>query len=241
MYGCASAPYTGRSQLILISEDQERSLGFSAYQSLVKKEKVVRGTAASEMLERVGSRIAAAADRPDYDWEFVLIENDQVANAFALPGGKVFVYTGILEYTKNEAGLATVVGHEIAHVLARHGAERMSIGLLSQIGETALVAAVNSQSPTAVRAFQSAYGIAANIGVILPYSRQQEYEADRIGLILMAKAGYDPHAALDFWERMSRSAQGPKPPPFLSTHPTDEARIKKIQGLLPEALSYYSR
>lgn len=216
-------------------------MGFSAYQSLVKKEKVVKGTAASEMLERVGGRIAAAADRPDYDWEFVLVENDQLANAFALPGGKVFVYTGILKYTKNEAGLATVVGHEIAHVLARHGAERMSMGLLAQLGEAALLTAVNSQSPTAVRAFQGAYGMAANIGVILPYSRQQEYEADRIGLILMAKAGYDPRSALDFWERMSRSSGDPKQPPFLSTHPTDEARIEKIRELLPEALSYSSR
>jgi len=227
---------------MLIGHAQERSLGLSAYNSVLSKEKgkVSSDQALVGMVKKVGAGIARAADRPDFDWEFVLIENDKLANAFALPGGKVFVYTGILEYTKDEAGLATVIGHEVAHVLARHGAERMSIGLVSQLGEAAVLAAVNSQAPVATDAFHKAYGIAANVGVALPYSRKQEYEADHIGLILMAKAGYDPRTALDFWGRMAaQQSSRQKPPPFLSTHPTDEARIQKIRELLPEALSYY--
>lgn len=224
---------------MLISPDQERAMSYSAYKEILKKERINRDPNLNQMIKRVGRNIAVSSNRPDYAWEFILVDNDKIANAFALPGGKVFVYTGILKHTRDEAGLATVISHEVAHVIARHGAERMSMSLLAQLGEVAVRAAVSSQSAEAVRAFDTAYGIAANVGVFLPYSRTQEFEADHIGLILMAKAGYDPRSALRFWERMSMEKDKPEPPVFLSTHPTDQARIQKIRELLPEALSYY--
>ncbi len=236
---CSQAPVTGRSQLMLVSPEQEKALGLKAYENILKKERVSQDHVLNQMLQTVGWRIANAAQRPDFDWEFTLIENDKVANAFCLPGGKVFVYTGILKYTEDEAGLAVVIGHEVAHALSRHGAERMSLTLLAQLGETAMQTALGTQSADAMRVFDYAYGLAADIGVILPYSRTQEYEADHIGLILMAKAGYDPRGALVFWERLSRGKSAPSPPSFLSTHPTDQDRIAKIRNLLPEALGYY--
>ena len=196
LYACYQAPVTGRSQLMLVSPEQERALGLNAYKSILQKERVSQDQVLDQMLQTVGWRIANAAQRPDFDWEFTLIENDRVANAFCLPGGKVFVYTGILKYTEDETGLATVVGHEVAHAMARHGAERMSLTLLAQLGETAMQTAIRTQSANTIRAFDCAYGLAANVGVMLPYSRTQEYEADHIGLILMAKAGYDPRGAL---------------------------------------------
>ncbi len=240
LYACSQAPLTGRSQLILVSPEQERSLGLKAYESILQKEKVSQDQVLNQMLQTMGWRIANAARRPDFDWEFTLIENDKQANAFCLPGGKVFVYTGILEYTEDETGLATVIGHEVAHAMARHGAERMSLTLLAQLGETAMQTAIRTQSANTIRVFDRAYGLAANVGVMLPYSRTQEYEADHIGLILMAKAGYDPRGALGFWERLSKGKSSSSPPSFLSTHPTDYDRITKIKNLLPEALEYYA-
>jgi len=240
LYACSQAPVTGRSQLILVSPEQERSLGLKAYESILQKEKVSQDQVLNQMLQTVGWRIAHAARRPDFDWEFTLIENDKQANAFCLPGGKVFVYTGILKYTEDETGLATVIGHEVAHAMARHGAERMSLTLLAQLGETAMQTAIRTQSANTIRVFDRAYGLAANVGVMLPYSRTQEYEADHIGLILMAKAGYDPRGALGFWERLSMGKSASSPPSFLSTHPTDYDRIVKIRSLLPEALGYYT-
>ena len=240
LYACSQAPVTGRSQLILVSPEQERSLGLNAYKNILQKEKVSQDQVLNQMLQTVGWRIANAARRPDFDWEFTLIENDKVANAFCLPRGKVFVYTGILKYTEDETGLATVVGHEVAHAMARHGAERMSLTLLAQLGETAMQTAIRTQSANTIRAFDCAYGLAANVGVMLPYSRTQEYEADHIGLILMAKAGYDPRGALGFWERLSKGKSASSPPSFLSTHPTDYDRIAKIRSLLPETLEYYT-
>jgi predicted Zn-dependent protease len=224
---------------MLISPNQERALSYSAYQSILKKEKINRDPGLNQLINRVGKNIATSTNRSDFSWEFILIDNDKTANAFALPGGKVFIYTGILKYTRNEAGLATVISHEVAHVIARHGAERMSMTLLAQLGEAAVRAAVSSQSPEAASAFNSAYGITTQMGVLLPYSRTQEFEADHIGLILMAKAGYDPRRALEFWERLSKEKNRHNPPAFLSTHPTGQDRIQKIQELMPEALSYY--
>jgi predicted Zn-dependent protease len=226
--------------LILVSPEQERSLGLKAYESILQKEKVSQDQVLNQMLQTVGWRIANAARRPDFDWEFTLIENDKQANAFCLPGGKVFVYTGILKYTEDKTGLATVIGHEVAHAMARHGAERMSLTLLAQLGETAMQTAIRTQSANTIRVFDRAYGLAANVGVMLPYSRTQEYEADHIGLILMAKAGYDPRGALGFWERLSKGKSSSSPPSFLSTHPTDYDRITKIKNLLPEVLEYYT-
>lgn len=236
---CAKAPVTGRNQLILIAPQQEKALGIKAAQDILKKERIDHDPALNALLKKVGERIARAAQRPDFDWEFHLIDKD-VVNAFCLPGGKVFVYKGILKYTRDECGLATVIGHEVAHALARHGAERMSVALLSEIGERALEAALASQGRTTVNAFKMVYGLASQVGVILSYSRKQEFEADQIGLILMARAGYDPRCALAFWERMrSQGANKSKPPVFLSTHPTDEARIKRLRKLLPDAMAIY--
>ena len=237
---CSQAPITGRSQLLLVSTEQERALGLRAYEQILHKEKLCHDPVLNEMMQKVGWRIANAAQRPDFGWEFKLIENDSVANAFCLPGGKVFLYTGILKYTQDEMGMATVIGHEVAHALARHGAERMSLSLLAQLGETAMRAAVKNQSANAIHAFNCAYGLAANLGVMLPYSRTQEFEADHIGLILIAKAGYDPRGALEFWDRLSSGKSSPSPSAFLSTHPTDQNRIARIREMLPKALTYYA-
>ena len=182
---------------------------------------------------RVGKRIAEAANRPDYRWEFVVFQ-DETPNAFCLPGGKVGIFTGILKYTKDEAGLATVISHEVAHALVRHAGERMSQGMMAQLGSLGLGAALAGQSPYVASAAQQAYGLGANVGVLLPYSRKQETEADEVGLILMAKAGYDPQAAVAFWQRMVEGSKGKgKPPEFLSTHPADQRRIQDIQQLIP--------
>jgi predicted Zn-dependent protease len=204
---------------------------------VLSEEKLSEDSQSAAILERVGRRIAAVADRPGYDWEFALVEGEQ-ANAFALPGGKVAVYTGILQYTQDEAGLATVIAHEVAHALARHGAERMSRGLLLELGEQGVLAALGASAPGAVQAVSLAYGLGTTIGIELPFSREQELEADHIGLVLMAEAGYDPREAIAFWERMAAKG-GKRPPQFLSTHPYDEVRIRQLELLLPEALQHY--
>ncbi len=237
--GCVQAPITGRSQLILIGPEEELAMSMRAYKEILRKEKLSQDPVLNKMLEEVGWRIARAANRPDFQWEFHLIDNDEVANAFCLPGGKVFVYTGILRFTRDRDGLATVVGHEVAHALARHGAERMSLALVAEVGEAAVAAALSTRSPQAVRAFSSAYGLATNIGLLLPYSRTQEYEADHIGLILMARACYNPNGALRFWDRMLHAGKSAKIPVFLSTHPTDTDRLNRIRQLLPMALRIY--
>lgn len=236
---CATAPYTGRRQLILLSPDQELALGQKAAQQILHKTRLSNDSYYVNLVEKPGWRIAKVVNRPDFQWEFHVIDDAKTANAFCLPGGKIFVYTGIFKYAQTEAELATVIGHEIAHALARHGAERMSMQLLAQMGEQAAAKALQIQSPRALKTFEIAYGLGANIGLILPYSRTQEFEADHIGLILMAKAGYNPEAALSFWQKMASEAKGFKPPPFLSTHPADEARIDRIKTMLPEALEYY--
>jgi len=235
---CATAPYTGREQLILISPAEEASLGVQAYNDVLKKEKISTDPQVTSLVKRVGTRIASVANKSDYKWEFTAIDNAKTANAFCLPGGKVAVYTGILPYTQNEAGLAFVMAHEIGHAIARHGAERVSQNLLIQLGQQGLDLAVATKSPAAVQAVNMGYGLATTVGVALPFSRTQEYEADHLGIILMAKAGYDPNEAPKFFERMLKAQKG-SPPEFLSTHPADENRIRKLTSLIPEAMRYY--
>ena len=237
--GCSSAPYTGRSQLIVVSEGQEAALGDEAYRHVLRDSVVTRASDAERIVRKVGERIAAAANKPEYKWEFTVINDPETVNAFAVPGGKVAVYTGIFGPARDEAGLAVVLGHEVAHALARHPAERMSQGLLLQLGGVGLGAALG-RNPAVANQILQVYGIGAGVGVALPFGRAQETEADRIGLILMAKAGYDPRVALDLWERMEKKEGGKgAPPEFLSTHPGYETRISQLRSFLPEALNYF--
>lgn len=234
---CQTVPQTGRHQLLLVSPQEEKSLGEEAYKKTLKESKLSQDQAATDMVRRVGARIAKAAERPDFEWEFSLVE-DKTPNAFCLPGGKVVFYTGILPFTKDETGLAVVMGHEVAHALARHGAERMSTGLLTDLAGKTAGAIFGGGSPETARQVEQAFGMGAGVGVLLPFGRHQESEADQIGLTLMAKAGYDPRQATEFWKRMSQGQSG-APPEFLSTHPSDETRIKQIEGWLPEAMKVY--
>jgi predicted Zn-dependent protease len=240
--GCSTVPYTGRHNLILISAKEEAKMGEEAYEQTLKEARLSTDTVKLEMLRRVGERLAKAAERPDFDWEFNLIQKDKVVNAFCLPGGKIAVYTGLLPISKDETGLAVVVGHEIAHALARHGAERMSQQMMIQFGGRVLGALTGAQSAVARDLYGQAYGLGASLGVALPHSRSQEAEADHIGLILMAKAGYDPRQALDFWKRMESSGAGKDDPisRFTSTHPSDKRRIQNLEKELPEALKHYN-
>ncbi len=237
--GCATAPYTGRRQVILVSEGQEAALGNDAYRHVLRDSVLTHAGEAERIVRKVGERIARVADRPAYNWEFSVINDPEMVNAFAVPGGKVAVYTGIFGPARDEAGLAVVLGHEVAHALARHPAERMSQGLILQAVGAGLGVAL-SKNPAVANQVLQVYGIGAGIGVALPFSRSQETEADRIGLILMAKAGYDPRVALDLWQRMEKKEGGrDAPPEILSTHPGYETRIEQLRAFLPGALRYY--
>jgi predicted Zn-dependent protease len=239
--GCSTVPYTNRSQLMLMSESQDLQLGAAAFSEVLKKEKVVRDPQLVEPVQRVGQRIAAAAEKPEYQWEFVVIDDPKTANAFALPGGKVAVYTGLFPIARDEAGLAVVMSHEVAHALARHGAERMSQGTLIQIGAVGVAVATSGAGASSgtQQAIMQAYGLGSTVGLALPFGRSQESEADHIGLILMAKAGYDPRAAAGFWQRMAGAEQSGRPPEWLSTHPSPETRITDIEKWIPDALAYF--
>lgn len=244
---CYRAPGTARDQLIFFSEDKEISMGVKAFHEVLRQARLNENPEINEMVHRVGDRIAAVANRPEYHWEFAVIQDDKTINAFALPGGKVAVFTGILKYTKTEAGLATVMGHEVAHALQRHGAERISRGILEQIAQLGALAGAASGrvDPGVAMGAMSAYGI----GVSLPFNRRQESEADYIGLRLMAQAGYDPREAVPFWERMSGCPKNligklcfrsqTAIPEFLSTHPSDVTRINQIEAWLPDAMQHY--
>jgi predicted Zn-dependent protease len=240
--GCTTAPETGRSQLLLISPSQEAQLGFQSFEKLKRQKPISADQRAAAEVKRVGARIAAVAPVANARWEFVLFE-DKTPNAFALPGGKVGVNTGILPITKNEAGLATIIGHEVAHVVARHGAERMSQDLMIQLGGTALSAALGANAGVSGDLVRQAYGIGTTVGVALPYSRAHELEADQLGLLYIARAGYDPREAIAFWQRFKAygQARGGRPPEFLSTHPLDEKRIAALQRHLPKAIAEYER
>jgi len=236
--GCATTPYTGRQQLMLFSEGEEAQIGEAYFTEIKGTEKISADERNRAMIERVGRRIAAVADKPDYNWEFVLIENEQV-NAFALPGGKVAFYTGILPVTKDETGVAVVMGHEVAHALARHGTERLSQQQLLSAGGTALNVALEGRSPLATQSVMQAYGLGAQIGILLPFSRNHESEADKIGLILMARAGYDPRTAIGFWKRMAAQSKGNSTPELLSTHPGGDRRIKEMEEFMDIPMQYY--
>ena len=237
---CQTVPVTGRSQLILLPEGSEVQMGLTSFEQIIKKSKVAADPGVNEQVTRVGRRIAEATGRTDYAWEFKVLEDKQ-ANAFCLPGGKVAVYTGILPITKDDAGLAAVLGHEVAHAIARHGGERVSQTLLVQTGLAATQVALSGNDPGTVQAVTSLLGAGASVGVLLPWSRAQESEADRLGLIFMAKAGYHPSAARDLWVRMAELSKGrQQPPEFLSTHPAPATRIQDIDRWLPEALQHYA-
>ena len=226
---CDRVPVTERKQFVLISESQERTMGYNAARQILRTEPLLRDPAAQELVKRVGRRIAAVSGRPDYDWEFHVIDNDRAINAFCLPGGKIFVYSGLLKQVKSEDELAVVMAHEVAHALARHGAERATLEMGARLGGALLQLALGDEDPRIADIAGRVWGYGSNLGLMLPYSRKHEYEADAIGLALMIKAGYDPAAAVTFWEGMGR-AGGTKPVlAFLSTHPTDEKRVARIR------------
>jgi len=232
MAGCVSAPYTGRSQLMLVSESQEVASGEQAYRQIMRDSVLSENSAALQIVRRIGERIAQAADKPDYKWEFRVVNDPEMVNAFCVPGGKVAVYTGIFPIARDEAGLAVVIGHEVAHALLRHSGERMTQSEILGAGMAiAGASGINSQ-------ILQALGLGASVGLVLPFSRSQESEADHVGLILMAKAGYDPKTAIEVWERMGRNEKG-APPAFLSTHPGYETRLQQLRSFMPEALRYY--
>lgn len=235
-----TVPVTGRHQKVAMSEQDQAKLGADAYNQVLQEDAadvVVSGPDA-ELVQRVGERIAAVADDPGYEWQFVLISSSEV-NAWCLPGGKVAVYSGILAVTQDENGLAVVMAHEIAHAIAQHGAERMLQEQLTQVGLTAVSTTLGGLDPGARGAVLALFGAGAQFGVLLPFSRDMESEADHIGLIYMARAGYDPEAAVALWQRMADQRKGPQVPEYASTHPSDETRIKNLQKWMPEAKKEY--
>lgn len=240
LIACARTAYTNRSQMLLISEGQEVALGLQSAQDVMKKEKLSRDQFQVERVRRIGWRIAAAANKPDYKWEFNVIEKDTV-NAFCLPGGKVFVYTGILNLTTSNDELAAVMGHEIAHALLRHGGERISLAMVSQLGGQAAAIALSAKNPAAGQAFGQLYGVGSQVGVLLPHSRSQESEADEVGMILAAQAGYEPAGALSLWHKMDAWAKskGQNTPGWLSTHPTTGDRIEAIKAKMGAIRAQY--
>lgn len=238
LVACARAPITNRTQFILLPQAFEMQLGASAYVNLLETEKVSRDAHYNGVVRRVGQRIAAVSHTPNLRWRYTVFDNDKLVNAFALPGGKIGVYTGMMPVAKTEAGLATVMAHEVAHATARHGGERLTLGILLQMGSAALASAMKKKDKETISRVLAAYGVGTTLAVALPFSRKQEAEADRIGLIYMAKAGYDPRESIPFWERMG-AAGGGSPPEFLSTHPGYRTRIKNLRRWMPEAMEYY--
>jgi predicted Zn-dependent protease len=237
---CQTTPISGRKRLILFPESEENALGAQSYTEILGESQLSKDKAAVGRIRTIGRNIARVTEKgDDYNWEFNLIQNDSVVNAFCLPGGKVAVYTGILNLATSDAELATVMAHEIGHAIARHGGERMTQLLLVELGGMALQEALKKESRKTLDLAQIAYGAGASLFYILPYSRTHEYEADHLGLIYMAAAGYDPHAAVDFWKKMNKMYGGQEPPEFLSTHPSSENRIKNLERLLPEAMKHY--
>ncbi|MCP4548114.1 MAG: M48 family metallopeptidase [bacterium] len=247
---CTTVAITGRKQLNIIPNSQMLTMSFEQYNQVLAESELSRDGAACAMIDRVGQRIAGAVEQyfadqglaselQGYDWEFRLIASDQV-NAWCMPGGKVAFYTGILPVCDGEGGVAVVMGHEVAHAIARHGAERMSQGLLTQLGGVALSEALEEKPEETRNLWLSVYGLGTQVGALLPYGRLHESEADRLGLIFMAMAGYDPHAAVPFWQRMAANSEGAAPPEFLSTHPANTTRIARIRESMPEAMSYFS-
>jgi len=247
MYSCSTVPITGRSQLSLVSNQEVLALSLQQYNEYMSGAPLSKNQANTAMVTKIGQNIANAvaayyevtgmsSSLSDFSWEFHLIADNQV-NAFCMPGGKIVVYEGILPYTQNEAGLAVVISHEVAHAIAKHANERMSQQVAAQYGGAVVGGLLSKSSSTLQTLGNTVFGLGTQYGVMLPYSRKQEYEADRIGLILMGIAGYDPNVAVPFWERMSQ--KGASVPEFMSTHPSDANRINEIKKVLPEAMEYY--
>jgi predicted Zn-dependent protease len=235
---CSTSPYTGRSQLMLVDAKTERELGLSAYQEVLAQNRISTNPAEVDPVRRVGSRIASQVHESGFQWEFNTIVDDKTMNAFCLPGGKIAFYTGIFPVLEDEAGMAFVMGHEVGHALMHHGGERMSQQMVAG-GATALVgAALGARDPQQSQAAMAALGLATQVGVLLPFSRKHESEADRVGLELMAKAGYDPRAAVRVWKKMSQMAGG-QPPEWLSTHPSHESRIADLESRMSDAVALY--
>jgi predicted Zn-dependent protease len=233
-----TVPLTGRSQLVDMNRDQEAALGYQSYQQILRESAVMRSGPQVDLVRSIGQRLAKASqgDDPGFEWEFNVIQDDQV-NAFCLPGGKVAVYTGILPVAQNDNALAAIMGHEIAHAIARHGAERMAHQKLVQIGTLAAGVALSDMDAGAQRAVMGALGVGTQFGVLLPFSRDHESEADYMGLIYAARACFDPREAPRLWERMgAASGGGPAPAEFMSTHPSHETRIRKLEEWMPKAL-----
>ena len=245
---CTTVPITGRKQFIILPDYAMLSMSLQQYNEFLKTNKISSNQEQTQMVKKVGRKIQMAVEQyftdknmsytlRDYKWEFNLIESEE-KNAWAMPGGKVVVYEGLLPITRDEAGLAVVMGHEIAHAIAKHGNERMSQGLIVQMGGMALTKAMAEKPEKTRRLWMTAFGVGAQFGVMLPFSRYQESEADHLGLVFMAKAGYDPNEAVEVWKRMAQMKEGQTPPEFLSTHPSDETRIRKIKETIPKAKQY---
>ncbi|MEP2669243.1 MAG: M48 family metallopeptidase [Cyclobacteriaceae bacterium] len=251
IHACATVPVTGRRQMSLISSAEINQMSADQYQQVLRESKLSSDQEQVAMIKRVGNNIKTAVEQymaskgasselAGFNWEFNLIQDDETVNAWCMPGGKVAFYTAIMPICKDELGVAVVMGHEVAHAIANHGRERMSQGLLAEFGLSTLGAAMG-QNPTATQSiFMQAVGVGTNVGM-LKFSRSHESEADHIGLIFMAMAGYDPSAAPKFWERMSALSGGQAPPEFLSTHPSHETRINDLEGWIPEAMQYYKK
>ena len=249
--GCVLNLVTGRNQLSLVPESELQLMATSQYSAFLAEHKVLSpNNKEAAMVDRVGERISTAITKyynsqgqqsviDGYKWEFNTIV-DEAVNAWCMPGGKVVVYTGLLPITQTETALAIVVGHEIAHAIAKHGSERMSQGMMQQLGGMALQVALSQKPQETQNMFLQAYGVGSTVLAVLPWSRQQETEADQYGLIFAAMAGYNPQEAIPFWERMSNTG-GASPPEFMSTHPSDETRIRKLKQFMPEAMKYYSK
>ena len=242
---CSTNPFTGKQTMALVPNSQLFPTAFQQYNQVLSESKVVTGTAQSEMIKRVGQRISVAAERwlnangyqgylKDYKWEYNLID-DKTVNAWCMPGGKIVFYTGILPIAQSETGVAAIMGHEVAHALANHGQQRMSADYIQQ--GVALAGNIAIQNDNDRAAFNQYYGIGSQVGVMLPFSRSHEAEADKIGLILMALAGYNPSEAAELWKRMEANSGGNAPPEILSTHPSNASRIQNIQSLVPMAVS----
>lgn len=246
---CSTVPLIGRKQVSLLPESNMVEMSLTSYSQFLKENKLSANKEQTDVVKRVGARMSVAVEKylkengfqdrvADFKWEFNLVENKE-PNAWCMPGGKVVFYSGILPLTKNDAGVAVVMGHEIAHAVARHGNERMSQQMLVQFGGVALSEAIKTKPEQTQAIFQTAYGLGSQLGVMLPYSRQHEYEGDKLGLIFMAIAGYDPKEAIGFWERMAANSSG-KTPEFLSTHPVEANRIEAIKQFLPDVMKYYT-
>ena len=251
LLSCSTVPITGRKQLSIVPSSTMLGMSFQEYDSFLKSHKLSSNQEQTALVKRVGINIQIAVEQyfqqqkmsdqlNGYKWEFNLVESEEV-NAWCMPGGKVVVYSGILPVTKTAVGLAVVLGHEIAHAIAEHGRERVSQGLLVQLGGMTLEQALSNKPEQTRKLWLTAFGVGATVGAMLPYSRVQESEADHLGLVFMAMAGYDPNEAVTFWERMSADKNKAAPPEFLSTHPSDQTRIKKIKERVPEAMQYYKK